>query len=38
MRSFVEGSKNLTTQTSTPKFMKEVAAKVMQPNQATELF
>jgi hypothetical protein len=30
MGSFVEGSKNPTTQTSTPKFEEEVAAKVMQ--------
>ncbi len=30
MGSFAEGSKNPTTQTSTPKFVEEVTTKVMQ--------
>jgi hypothetical protein len=38
MGSFVEGSKNPITQTSTPKFVEEVATEVMHANQATELF
>jgi hypothetical protein len=29
---------NLTTQTSTPKFVEEVVAKVMQVNEVVELF
>ncbi len=38
MGSFVEGSKNPTTQTNTPKSMEELATKVMQVDKATELF
>jgi len=36
--SSVEGSRDLTTLTSTPKFVKEVAAKVMKVDRAAELF
>ncbi len=38
MRSFVQGSKNPTTQTSTLKFAKQVVAKVMQANKVAKLF
>jgi hypothetical protein len=38
MGSFVEGSKNPTTQTSTPKYVEEVAIRVMQASKATKLF
>ncbi len=38
MGSSIEGSKTLTTQTSTPKFMEEVAIEVMQAQKAIELF
>ncbi len=38
MGSSVKGSKNLMTQTSIPKSMEEVVAKVMQANEATKLF
>ncbi len=33
-----EGSKNPTTQTSTPRFVEEVVTEVMQANKAIELF
>ncbi len=36
--SFIEGSKDPTTQTSTLKSMEEVAIEVMKANKATELF
>jgi hypothetical protein len=36
--SFGKGSKNPITQTSTPRFVEEVVAKVMQVNKAVELF
>ncbi len=36
--SFVEGPKDPTTQTSTPKSMVEVAVKVMKADKAVELF
>ncbi len=36
--SFVEGSKNPTTHTSTPKSMEEVDVEVMQVNKTTKLF
>jgi hypothetical protein len=38
MGSSIKGSKNLTTQTSTPKFVEEVAVEVMQANKVVELF
>jgi hypothetical protein len=38
MGSCTKGSKNPTTQTSTPKFVEEVAAKVMQVHKVVELF
>ncbi len=38
MGTFAKGSKNPTTQTSTPKSMEVVAAKVMQTQKANELF
>ncbi len=38
MGSFAKGSKNPTTQTSAPKFVEEVATKVMQTQKAIELF
>ncbi len=38
LRSFTKGFGNPTTQTSTPKFVEEVAAKVTKANKATELF
>jgi len=38
METFVKGFKYLTTYTSTPKFVKEVVAKVMQVDKAVELF
>ncbi len=38
MGSSIEGSKNPTTQTNTPKSMEEVAAKVMQAQKVAELF
>jgi hypothetical protein len=38
MGSSIERSKNLTTQTSTPKFVEEVVVEVMQANKAVELF
>jgi hypothetical protein len=36
--SFVEGSKNSTTQKSTPKFVEEVVTIVMQVDKVAELF
>jgi hypothetical protein len=36
--SFGEGSKNLTTQTSTPRFVEEGATEVMQVDKIVELF
>ncbi len=36
--SFVEGSKDPTTHTNTPKSMEEVVAKIMKANKATEYF
>ncbi len=36
--SFVEGSRDPTTQTSTPKFVEEVAAEIMKVDKVTELF
>ncbi len=38
MGSSTEGPKNLMTQTSTPKSVEEVVAKVMQANKVVELF
>jgi hypothetical protein len=38
LKSYVEGSGNPTTQTSTPKFVEEVATKVMKANKVVELF
>ncbi len=38
MGSSIEGSRNLTTQTSTPKSMEEVVAKVMKAYKVIELF
>ncbi len=38
MGSFVEGSKNPTTQTSTLKSMEEVAMEIMQVDKVVELF
>jgi hypothetical protein len=38
LKSYVEGSGNPTTQTSTPKFVEEVATKVMKANKVAELF
>ncbi len=38
MGSFVKGSKNPTTQTSTPKSMEEISTKVMQTQKEIELF
>jgi hypothetical protein len=38
MGSSIEGLKNPMTQTSTPKFVEEVVAKVMQVNKVVELF
>jgi hypothetical protein len=38
MGSSIKGSKILTTYTSTPKFVEEVAIKVMQAQRAIELF
>jgi hypothetical protein len=38
MGSFVEGSKDPTTQTSTPKSMVEVDVEVMKIDKAVELF
>jgi hypothetical protein len=38
MVSFGEGSKNPTTQTSTPRSMEEVVVEVMQVNKVVELF
>jgi hypothetical protein len=34
----IEGSKNPTTKTSTPKFVEEVAVEVMKANNAVKLF
>jgi hypothetical protein len=36
--SFVEGSRNPTTQTSTPKFVEEVVVEVLHGNKAIALF
>jgi len=36
--SYVKGSKNPTTQTSTPKIVEEVVTKVMKVDKAAELF
>ncbi len=36
--SFMKWSRNFTTQTCTPKFVEEVATKVMQANKVIELF
>jgi hypothetical protein len=38
MGSFIEGSKNPMTQTSTPKSVEEVVAEIMQVNKTIELF
>ncbi len=38
MGSSAEKSKNLTTQTNTPKSVKEVVIEVMQANKAAKLF
>jgi hypothetical protein len=38
MGSSTKGSKNPTTCTSTPKFVEEVAAEVMQVDKVVELF
>jgi hypothetical protein len=38
LRSFTKGFGNPTTQKTTPKFVEEVAAKVMKANKAIELF
>jgi hypothetical protein len=38
MGSFVEGSKNPATKTSTPKFVEEVVIKLMYVDKAVELF
>jgi hypothetical protein len=38
LKSYVEGSRNPTTQTSTPKFVEEVVTKVMKADKAVELF
>jgi hypothetical protein len=38
MGSSIEGSKNPTIQTNTPKFVEEVVVKVMQTYKTTELF
>jgi hypothetical protein len=36
--SFAKGSRNLTTQTSTPKLVEEVIVEVMQEDKAVEVF
>ncbi len=36
--SFVEGSRDLTTQTNTPKSVEEIVAKVMKIDKVVELF
>jgi hypothetical protein len=38
MGSFTKGSKNLMTQTNTPKFVEEVVIKVIKVEKASELF
>jgi len=38
MGSFVEGSRDPTTHTSTPKFVEEVVIEVIKANEVVELF
>jgi hypothetical protein len=38
LRSFGEGSKNPTAQTSTPKFVEEIVVEVMQVDKIVQLF